>query len=276
MSSSANIFKRGAVSAVEGTVEIPDIQPEISENKTHKSVSFFKVGHDNENEVLLTKEEVSVVELQAEAQEADEDGFVPFVPSEVVEIIEPKPLELDEIKEMYKDELDEMRQQVEQEAYVEAYEVAYQKAYSDAFSRKKGELEQILNDVDSTLLGMQKNQKEFMENYAEELKFFAVDIAQKFIMDKIDEHELVLHKLVMQTVESVKNSAWLEIELSQRLEKLIDSVKEELKKGSLQGRISVSPKAGPEDMIRVNSEKGTIVADISRQAENLKDLFKST
>ncbi len=273
MPSSANVLKKQNVSQVQEMVKIPDIQVKGNFVEVIKNTASVKQTPDADAlETLIKSDEKSpaLEDSQTQAQEVlpSENEFVPFVP-ERVEIVEPKPVlpTKEELLELLKDDVEAIKK--------EAYENAYNKAYEDALSRKKGEFSKIISDVDDCLLQMQNLHKEYFEKYALELKYFAVDIAEKLVMDKIYEDELVLKKLVMQTVDSVKNSSWLEIELSQRLELLINTVRDELAKSNLQGRVSVSGKSGADDHIRVNSEKGTIVADVSRQAVNLKELFKS-
>ncbi len=275
MPSLANVFKKQNVSQTVEVVAIPDIKPkekivEVLKNTVPVEENLDSSKNIDEPNLESTHETDLIDDVNGEDVISNENSFTPFVP-ERVEVAEPEVVQVlptkEELSELFEDEIKEIQ--------ARAYENAYNKAYEDALSRKKGELTKIISDVDDCLLKMQNLHKEYLEKYALELKFLAVDVAEKMIMDKIYEDELVLKKLVIQTVDSIKNSSWLEIELSQRLEKLITAVREELANSNLQGRVSVTGKTGADDLVRINSEKGTIVADVSRQAVNLKELFKS-
>lgn len=157
----------------------------------------------------------------------------------------------------------------------DVYREAAERAYAEALHRKKGELTQCIERVDRQLEQMQEMQSQYMRQYAQELKFLAVEIAEKMILHKIDEDDQILTKLVMQTVAGVKNANWLNVEVSEHLVTLVDTIKQELTRLNLTGRINVSPAACPDDTCRVSTEDGTIVASISVQAQNLREAFRA-
>ena len=96
------------------------------------------------------------------------------------------------------------------------------------------------------------------------------------VLTKIEEDDKMLEKLVLQTVSEVKNTAWLDVEISEKLITVIDYIRDELDKSGGKGRVTVTPKACPKDTCRVNTEEGTIVSTVTVQAENLRNLFHET
>ena len=122
------------------------------------------------------------------------------------------------------------------------------------------------------MVGMQVD---YFEKYERELKYLAIEIAQKMIISRIEEDDLTLNRLVMQTVNASKGSAWLKVEISEHLVGLVDTLKEELKNADDYCRMEVVPTASPDDTVRVSGEQGTVDASISTQAENLRVAFES-
>lgn len=169
----------------------------------------------------------------------------------------------EELTEYYREDLEQLRQE------------AAQRGYAEAFSRKKGELNRYLDQVDQTLSDMQQQQTQYMEHFAKELKYMALEIAEKMICMKLDQNDEILSKLVLQVVASVKTASWIEVELSERLVSLVECIQHELERPEYHGRGIVVSRATADDTVRVTTEDGTIVATISTQAQNLREAFES-
>ena len=163
---------------------------------------------------------------------------------------------------IYKKELEEITQ------------AAVESAYFDALNKKKCELKESVSSVQKMLDELARRHEEFIEQYANELKYMSIDIAEKMLLEKIGVDDTVLKKLVLQNVKNVKNAAWINVELSERLVGLVDSVKKELESSDYKGRISVFAVAEKEDICRVTTDEGTIVSTIGVQADNLRKAFR--
>jgi len=168
---------------------------------------------------------------------------------------------------------EEMKQSYEQELRELAASVA-QQAYFDALNKKKAELRDCLSEVQVLMDGLVAAHRQFIEEYTSELKYMAVDIAEKMIAEKISEDDSILQRLVMQTVGSVKNAEWLNVEVSARLVSLVDYIKKELDKPEYGGKAFVFPVSGTDSICRVTTNDGTIVSSIEIQAENLRKAFR--
>ncbi|MFB0921275.1 MAG: hypothetical protein QMB62_10420 [Oscillospiraceae bacterium] len=155
-----------------------------------------------------------------------------------------------------------------------AVEAAAQSAYFDALNKKKSELKGCISDVQKLLNELTQKHEEFIEQYTNELKYMAVDIAEKMILEKISADDAILEKLVLQSVKSVKSAEWISVELSERLVGLVDYVKKELEMPEYKGRTSVNTVTGEIDTCRVTTDEGTLVSTINVQADNLRKVFK--
>lgn len=169
----------------------------------------------------------------------------------------------EELMERCRDELEDIRRE------------AARQAYSEAVNRKRAELEDCMAQVGEILARMQRSQEEFIEQYAEELKYLAVDIAEKIVVKKIEEDDMTLRELVMQTVGRIKNADWLEVELSEELTGLVEHLKEEFRKPEYGGKASVATKHGALDMVRVETPDGAVTATVSAQADLLREAFRN-
>lgn len=163
---------------------------------------------------------------------------------------------------IYKKELEELSR------------TAAESAYFDALTKKKRELKESISSVQNILDELVRRHEEYIEQYTNELKYMAIDIAEKMLLDKISVDDAILKKLVLQNMQSVKNAEWLNIELSERLVGLVDSVKMELEAADYKGRVNVLAVAEKEDTCRITTEEGTLVSTISAQADNLRKAFR--
>ncbi|WP_099205316.1 FliH/SctL family protein [Scatolibacter rhodanostii] len=238
-----DIIKQQGAFPVRGSVSIPDV---IFENPVKA---------------------VSSIENQEETEEK-EDSPEEFSNESDLEQVrtstrEPILMSREEIAQYHEAELAEICREAEQ------------RAYSDALRQRRSELTASLEQVDNLLAEMQVLQEEYMKRYAREMKYMAIDIAEKMIMTKIAENDMLLSNLVMHMVSNVKNASWLNVEVSERLVSLVEFLKEELAKTEYHGRASVTPTVCGNDTCRVSTEEGTAVATISVQAQNLKEAFRA-
>lgn len=168
-----------------------------------------------------------------------------------------------ELAEYYSDDLASLQRE------------ATEQAYQDAFREKRGELQQSLTHVEETLSEMQRLQDDFMLRYSDSIKYTALEIAEKFVDQKIAADDSILLRLVTQTVAAVKGGGWLNVEVSDRLVHLISQIREQLSDPKYQGKASITPVSGEIGTCRVSNDEGALDSSISVQAENLRRVFKA-
>lgn len=195
------------------------------------------------------------------ADEGTQELLLPAQPPPPPPPPEPEPLTLEELAELYADELDALRSQ------------ARDRAYADALRQKKGELKECVEHVEQLLTQMQEDQSQYMTHYANELRYMAIEIAEKIMLTRIEADDMSLAPLVLQSVASVRHSKWLSVELSERLVQLVEYMKRELEKATYRGQAEVIPVAAPLDTCRVITEDGVLVSTVTAQTSNLKEAF---
>ncbi len=202
-----------------------------------------------------------------------EEAFVDFnentemfsVPEEPVKEAEEEKLSYptrEELAEFYRDELNAIALEVEI------------KAYSDAKKEKEAFLQAKIDGISEKINEMEELQKKYFKEYEEKLKFFSIDIAEKFVQKKIKEDDLYLKELVTKTVSECKGTDWMKVEISDALASLVEEAKIELSKPEYKGVAEVKPIATADDTLVVSTETGAVVATISVQADNLRTAFK--
>lgn len=171
-------------------------------------------------------------------------------------------LSKEELSSIYKKELRELAQS------------AAENAYYDALNKKKHELKDCVSNVQKVLDELIREHEEFIEQYTGELKYMAVDIAEKMLLDRISADESVLQGLVLRNIKNVKNAQWINVEVSERLVEVVGAVKKELEQSEFKGKTNVIAVADKEDTCRITTEEGTVVSTIRVQAENLRKVFR--
>ena len=246
----SNVYKSRHFISKDERVRIPDVEEQI---KLQKNDNEYK------SETVMSPEAIERIDDYSDESD-DADTLISKEVEE--EITPPKILDREELQEIYARELKELTASVAQQAYF------------DALNKKKAEIRDCINGVQELMDEMVRTHKQFIEDYTSELKYMAVDIAEKMILEKISEDDLILHRLILQTMSTVKNAEWINVEISERLVGLVDSLKKELEKPEYNGRAFVIPVAGSDSICRVVTNEGAIVSTIEVQADNLRKAFK--
>lgn len=256
-----NLFKNAGNLSFSESVKIPDSSKHYYEEKTQDQASDID---ENQEEIELTEDE----NLDSESELIKEE-VVKLSRAEIIA----NGMKKEDLLEIFSEEFKEVELAVSKNAYKEAYQQGYEDAYTKTVAQRKGEIQECIKRVDDAILEMQDIHKAFLKEYSYELKYFAIDIAEKMICQKIEENDAILSSLVKKTVLDIKNTAWFDIEISDKLVDLVDILRKDLEKAMPNTRITISPKAIPIDSCRVNTSEGTVVSGISTQAENLKKIF---
>lgn len=251
----ASVYKNHSLEPENERVRIPDVtEPEELHLEETQETDLY--------EEELSQEEAAQEPAAVESPEPEQ----PETPPEPEPEPEPEPLPVyptgEELRQIYENELKELCKNTAEQAYY------------DALNRKKAELRECVDSVKNLMDQMAQAQQEFIRQYSEELKFMAVDIAEKIILQKISEDDAFLQPLVLQSIGSLKNAQWLNVEISERLVGLVDFIRGELDKPEYSGKATVFPVAGTDGLCRVTTEDGTIVSSIEVQAQNLRDAFR--
>lgn len=166
----------------------------------------------------------------------------------------------EEIEAQVSERIEQLRDQLRQDIYQEV------------LAQKSAEVEHHLQQVDAALLQMQKEQTQFMEEYRDRLAGLALDIAEKLVLRKIEADDMFLSELVTKTVNSLKNSEWITVGVSDQLVDLVSYLRTEFKKPEY-GNVEVTARYYPTDTCVLETDGGVVDASISEQVANVKKEF---
>jgi len=180
----------------------------------------------------------------------------------------------------YKDRLlmtkEEYFEEIEEELTAELrrqMEEIRAEAFRDELLNQRERINRALDALDRGLGTLAKNHQDFMKEYAEELKFMALDIAERILHKEIREDRHALEEMTVELVSEVRNAPWINVEVSEEVEGLAEYLKERLNMAEQDKTIFVETREAPPDSLRIATEEGVIDATISIQLKQLRDAF---
>ncbi|MDR1193700.1 MAG: hypothetical protein LBK98_05985 [Peptococcaceae bacterium] len=149
-----------------------------------------------------------------------------------------------------------------------------QEARQKALLERREEIRRSLVETERGLTALRESRDEFIAHFAKELKYMAIEIAERLLLREISEDNSALGELMLQTLSEIKNAQWIKVEVSEQVMGLADQLREELA-GAEQGVMaSVTTKAAPPDTLRIVTEDGAVDASITAQIQQLREAFQ--
>ncbi len=170
------------------------------------------------------------------------------------------------------------REQVEQENHAlleQLKQAVAEQAYTDARNSKHAQLQQCIDEVQQNTAALQAMYADYVAQYTEALKYMAIEIAQKIMLQKIEEDDTALVGLINQTITAVKQAEGITVEISDRLYGLVEYMQRELEQPEFAGRVTLKEGPYAADTVRVSTESGAIDASIRTQIQNLRQAFET-
>ena len=240
------VIKKGQIAPSDQVVKIPDYSPPPKEEE-------------------MPLEDMQVEEVKDSAQIAEElarQKAIETAEDISQKILKSASLERDKILEQANVERTRLREE------------AQQQGYQDAYQQLKGEITGCLAQVESMLDEMQQRQREFIRHYEEDLRFLAIDIAEKILRKRIDEDDSVMVEMIKQAVSTVKNADWISVEVSDKLPGLVERLKKEFAAQAGEKMVEVSAQDTEPGSCVLNMPGAIVDVSISAQLENLREVFK--
>lgn len=142
---------------------------------------------------------------------------------------------------------------------------------------KKEDVDRVLREMNRALAELTARHQQFMEDYAQRLQEFAVEVAQKILCRQIQMDEGSMAELVHQAVGAVKKADWVTVELSARMPALVEQLKKELEAPpQAPGRpVQILAREDlPPGSCVVETPAGLVDASISVQLERLREYLQ--
>jgi flagellar biosynthesis/type III secretory pathway protein FliH len=151
-----------------------------------------------------------------------------------------------------------------------------EEAFRDELIRQRAQIQQAIDDMGRGMRALEETHKAYILEYTEELKYMALDIAERILRKEIDGHKYVLEALALELVTEVKDAPWINVEVSEEVEGLAEYLRTQLNKAEHGKTIYVEAKDVPADSLRIATEEGVIDATISTQIRQLREAFVKT
>ena len=153
-------------------------------------------------------------------------------------------------------------------------EQAAKEGRETAYEQMKASIDDCLQQVSSLLDDLQLRQRQFIQKYSDGLSMLAVDIAEKVLNMRIVRDDSEMIELVHQAVSSVKNADWISVEVSDKMQGLIERLETEFAQQAAGGpRVDVKAVDAPVGTCVLHTPEEVIDASVPVQIENVRELF---
>ncbi len=174
------------------------------------------------------------------------------------------------------DEANENKRQMLEEAEASVNEIQ-SKAYNDglkqALESKTAALDELSKKIADTINILRNEQETYFVEYSTQLKYLAIEIAEKIINQKILEDDMTMYNLIKNAIKTARNASWIKAEISQSLSGYADSLEKELAECGMNVEIMLNDEMKSSDCV-LNTSDGMIVASVAQQLEKMKEFIE--
>ena len=274
------IFKSEDVIKIAEAVMIPDCVVRIEPQTMPESTLIEDVSDEepvSEGENCLSEDECSYEENAQETEEItnselyqaeyeklqiEREAILKQARTEAEQIISAAQAESKSI-------IDNANEQVKS-----IFSSAMEEGYQEGVKAKQDEIDSCMLKINQYLAEMKMDQEEYFEEYASELKFLALEIAEKIVAQKLETDERILFPLVRSAVKTLRDVNWIKVEVSDRLKEVASELETVLSEAKSSQNIEVELRrdADPGTCV-VHTAEGVIVASVLTQIENIREYF---
>ena len=270
------IFKSEDVIKIAEAVMIPDCVVRIEPQTMPESTLIEDVSDEepvSEGENCLSEDECSYGE---NAQEAEEITNSELYQAEYEKLQIEREAILKQAEQIIsaaqaesKSIIDNANEQVKS-----IFSSAMEEGYQEGVKAKQDEIDSCMLKINQYLAEMKMDQEEYFEEYASELKFLALEIAEKIVAQKLETDERILFPLVRSAVKTLRDVNWIKVEVSDRLKEVASELETVLSEAKSSQNIEVELRrdADPGTCV-VHTAEGVIVASVLTQIENIREYF---
>ena len=253
---------------VEDTVEIPDAPErpvEAEEDKPDEEALLREAGEDEDEDEDGERRiaERRTGERRTAGRRLEDEDMNPenLLRRYRERLVMTKEEFFDEVKP---DLLEALRKQMEE---------IRNEAFREELIRQERGISQALETMERGMQTLEQNHRDYMKEFTEELKYMALDIAERMLRKELDEDRHALGAMVLELVSEVKNTDWINVEISDQIEGLAEYLKTQLERAEQGKPIYVETKDGPPDLCRIVTEEGAVDATLSIQLKQLREAF---
>lgn len=152
-------------------------------------------------------------------------------------------------------------------------QAARAQGHQQALAQTMQDITSCIDNIEQTLARLESVQASFITGYEQNLKWTALEIAQKILVDTITADDTRLVPLVMAAVNSASSAPWMSVEISEHMTGLLTQLQQKLQDSSISDRVSIRLIDAPLDTCIIETPDKFLDASITQQLENLKSYF---
>lgn len=244
--------------------------------------SYHKPERKRSDESFLTEEDFLLEDLTDEQKKA----IILMIGGKVNALAEERRLEADEEAERIAEQARDQAAQIVAAAKLEALRTA-DEADRDAVrikqeahlagiregrTEKQDEIAGYLTELHQKVKEIEQQREDFFEEYQDNLKYLALEIAQRLVYKKIDEDDTYLAELVRAAVKEAREAEWITVTLAKDATVLADKLTAEF--AQAEKPVEFEAAAEQPGTVYLSASDRTVDASVQTQAENFKAFLK--
>ena len=230
------------------------------ENGTPPEEENDQISEDEEN----ADEESVSYESEYEKLQIERDAIIKQAQMEAAQIIEDARNEAAQI-------LDDAAEQAKN-----VMASAMEDGYAEGVRAKQEEIEECMLKLNQSIAELKMNQEEFFDDYASELKFTALEVAEKIVAQKLETDPRTIIPLARSAVKTLREVNWVKVEISDKMRDAAAELEKVISDAKSGQRIEVEVRRdAPEGTCVVSTAEGIIVASVLQQVENIRKYFET-
>lgn len=219
---------------------------------------------ETENDQITAEEENEFVlsEAQKELLQIEREAIIKQAQTQAAQILENAQAESQKIIENANKQADSV------------LAAAKEEGYRDGIQTKHDEIDSYLASIDVLLNEMKNSQEKYFDEYAFELKYLALEIAEKIVAQKLECDDRIIIPLVRSAVKTLREVNWIKVEVSDKLKNIASELEEVLAEAKSSQNIEVELRRDADaGTCVVHTADGVIVASVLTQIENIREYF---
>ncbi len=152
---------------------------------------------------------------------------------------------------------------------------AKKQGYQEGCVEKEQEIDKAIDNLQQKIEELSNLQQYYIEEYNQKLKFLALEIAKKTVINIVDKDAMRMIPLVKEAVEGVKDADWVTIELSKDIAQAGLFLEQEYQKITPgKARIDIKIQENGVRKCILKSPEGIIDISVDVQLDNIGQHFK--
>lgn len=150
-----------------------------------------------------------------------------------------------------------------------------ERGYAEGADAKKDEIFERISEIEGNIKSLYDAQEEYFDEYANELKLLAIEVAEKVIAQKLSDDPKTIIPLVKSAVKSIRDVSWIKVEISDKMKSNAQELERMLVDLKPNQNVEIELRRGADEgTCVVHTAEGVTVASVATQLENITEYFK--